>query len=556
MSLNKITVADSLLAELKRIGVDTIFGIISIHNIPFFDALQRDGTFRLVSARHEGAAVNMADAFARISGKLGVVLTSTGSGAGNAAGALIEAWNGGAPLLHVTGQVASPYVDTGRGYIHDCKGQLGMLESISKRAYRLRRADQGPAVFRQAIGDALTPPRGPVSVEIPIDFQAMLIPTATIAQSSLLPPVAEPALLATAVDKMAAARRPIIWAGGGAMMSDASPEISELVELLDAAVITSQSGRGIVPETDSRLIGHFATYPKLKEWIATGDLLISVGVRFRGNETSNWSLTPPSEHIGIDADATAMQRNFPHTLGLIGDAKATLSALLPALRTRSLGPKLKYRDEVAALRNALRRDLRDTLGPWEPVLDALREIPPKDAILARDVTVPATVWGARLIERHLPRTTLHASGGGIGQGLPMAIGGQIAAPGKTVVLLAGDGGLLLNIGELAVARHENLPLVVVLFDDGGYGVLRNIQNAHFEGRTIGVEMKSPDFVSIGKAFGFESAGVTTAQQFRTALAEAVSSRRPSLIVIDSNAIGPMKKIFAGPDGGAQLYKPH
>src|ERR1700735_122925 len=118
---NRITVAESLLNELERIGVDTIFGIISIHNIPFFDALERRGTFRIVSGRHEGAAVNMADAYSRISGKLGVVLTSTGTGAGNAAGALIESWNGGAPLLHVTGQVASAYVETGRGYIHDCK---------------------------------------------------------------------------------------------------------------------------------------------------------------------------------------------------------------------------------------------------------------------------------------------------------------------------------------------------------------------------------------------------------------------------------------------------
>src|SRR4051812_7389828 len=139
-----ITVAESLLHELKRIGTDTIFGIISIHNIPFFDALQRDGGFRVVSARHEGAAVNMADAYSRISGKLGVALTSTGTGAGNAAGALIESWNGGAPLLHITGQVASNVADTGRGYIHDSKGQLGMLESIGKRAFRVRRAEQAP----------------------------------------------------------------------------------------------------------------------------------------------------------------------------------------------------------------------------------------------------------------------------------------------------------------------------------------------------------------------------------------------------------------------------
>src|SRR5215468_6139933 len=118
----KITVADALLKELERIGTDTVFGIISIHNIPFYDAIERHGSFRVVTGRHEGAVVNMADAYARISGKLGVALTSTGTGAGNAAGALIESWNGGAPLLHVTGQVASHLADTGRGYIHDSKG--------------------------------------------------------------------------------------------------------------------------------------------------------------------------------------------------------------------------------------------------------------------------------------------------------------------------------------------------------------------------------------------------------------------------------------------------
>src|SRR5436190_16611582 len=152
--MTKITVADSLLSELERIGVDTVFGIISIHNIPFYDALERHGGFRVVTARHEGAAVNLADAYSRVSGKLGVVFTSTGSGAGNAAGAIIESWNGGAPLLHITGNVASDFIETGRGYIHDCKDQLGMLKSVSKDAHRVTRAEQAPAIFRRAIVEA------------------------------------------------------------------------------------------------------------------------------------------------------------------------------------------------------------------------------------------------------------------------------------------------------------------------------------------------------------------------------------------------------------------
>src|SRR5215831_9311213 len=206
----KITVANALLKELERIGVDTVFGIISIHNIPFYDAMQRHGGFRVVTGRHEGAVVNMADAYSRVSGKLGVALTSTGTGAGNAAGALTESSNGGAPLLHVTGQVASEYLETGRGYIHDCKDQLGMLKSVSKEAFRVRRADQAPLTLRKAIRTAMGSPAGPVSVEIPIDFQASLIAVPSIVMGEEKPEVPSDRELANAVQGMLRANRPVI----------------------------------------------------------------------------------------------------------------------------------------------------------------------------------------------------------------------------------------------------------------------------------------------------------------------------------------------------------
>jgi acetolactate synthase-1/2/3 large subunit len=553
---NKITVADALLRELESIGVDTIFGIISIHNIPFYDSLERHGGFRVITARHEGAVVNMADAYSRVSGKLGVALTSTGTGAGNAAGAIIESWNGGAPLLHITGNVASEFLETGRGYIHDCKDQFGMLKSISKGAHRIRRPEQAPALFRRAIVEACAPPPGPVTVEIPIDFQAQLIDVPSIITSHTTTPVLSENELAVAVERLLASKRPVIWAGSGAMFSDASTEVTALMELLDAAVVTTQSGRGIVPETDSRCIGHFATFAALQEFLGKSDLLVSIGVRFRGNETSNWSLKTPAEHIGIDTDPAAINRNFSHSLGLIGNAKTIVAQLVTNIRSNKPQPKPGYREEVSEMRRSLRQEVHDTLGPWEGILRAIQDILPDDAILVRDVTVPATTWGSRLILRRFPRTTLHASGGGIGQALPMAVGAQIAAPSRTVVALCGDGGLLVNIGELASAQQEDAPIIVILFDDHAYGVLRNIQNAHFDQRRIGVDLKSPDFVGIARAFGFESERVRSADEFRTAFSKAVQSRQPWMVVVDSDSIGPMKKIFAGPDGGAQLYKPH
>jgi acetolactate synthase-1/2/3 large subunit len=552
----KITVADALLKELERIGVDTVFGIISIHNIPFYDALERHGGFRVVTARHEGAVVNMADAFSRVSGKLGVAFTSTGTGAGNAAGALIESWNGGAPLLHVTGNVASAYLETGRGYIHDCKDQFGMLKSISKEAYRVHQPQEAPLIFRRAIGQAIQPPPGPISVEIPIDFQASLITVPDLLDSPPSSGMPDEHELAAAVDRMLNAKRPLIWAGSGAMFSDSGAAVTELMQLLDAGVITTQSGRGIVPETDSRCIGNFATFETLRDFIKKADLLISIGVRFRGNETSNWVLQTPSEHIGIDADPAAINRNYPHSIGIVGDAKTVVPALVRLIRAKQPKPKLEYREEVAVLYRALRKEVRDTMGPWEGILESIQEFMPEDAILVRDVTVPATTWGSRLITRRYPRTTLHASGGGIGQALPMAIGAQLGAPKKTVVALCGDGGLLVNIGELAAARQENTPIVLIVFDDGGYGVLRNIQNAHFDGRRIGVDLQSPDYVTVGRGFGFNSERVRSVEEFRKAFSQAVKSREPWMVVVDSNAIGPMKKIFAGPDGGAALYQPH
>src|SRR5262249_53142381 len=157
-----------------------------------------------------------------------------------------------------------------------------------------------------------------VSIEIPIDFQASEISLPSMVTAADLPRVPSDEELLPAVEKMLEARRPVIWAGSGAMFSDSAAEVTELMRLLGAAVITTQSSRGIVPETVSTCIGHFATFPALQNFVAKADLLISIGVRFRGNETSNWSLNPPAEHIGIDADPQAINRNFPHSVGIIG----------------------------------------------------------------------------------------------------------------------------------------------------------------------------------------------------------------------------------------------
>ena len=550
---DRITVGDAVVAELARAGVDTVFGIISIHNIPIYDALARHGGFRVVKPRGESGAVNMADAYARAGARLGVAITSTGTGAGNAAGALIEADTAGTPLLHITGQVPSEYIDSGRGYIHECRDQLSMLESISKQAHCVQRPEQASSILPLAIGQAVEAPTGPVSVEIPIDFQSRLIVSSQIAVSEPQPSVESPDVSA-AVAEVLKSERPVMWAGSGVFRGGAVLEFRKLVDLIDAAVITSHGARGTLPEADPRCVGFFANDPDVRKLLGSADLLISVGTRFRGNETGYWDVGVPANHIGIDIDPNAVNRNYPHSMALIGDSRPILSALVAGLEERGAASKPDYRRDVLRAREASRARMRESMGPYQAILDAIRETIPAGGIVVRDVTIPTTTWASRMIEVTEPRQTLHSATIGIGQALPMAIGASIARPEATVLVLSGDGGFLVNPGELAVILEEGLSFTIVVFDDGGYGVLRNLQNKVFDERRIGVDLKSPDFVGLAQAFGVEAVRVGDGNQFRSALEKAIESPQAWMIVIDAGQLGTTPKPFTGTPS-LDLYRP-
>ena len=194
--------------------------------------------------------------------------------------------------------------------------------------------------------------------------------------------------------------------------------------------------------------------------------------------------------------------------------------------------------------------MRATLGPYETVVDDLHAVLPRDAVRVRDVTITSTTWGNRLLEVYEPRTSIHAVGGGIGQGFQMALGAKVGRPDRPVVCLAGDGGLLVNVGEWATAVQEQLGVVVVLFNDGGYGVLRNIQNRTMAGRHIGVDLRTPDFIGLATAFGAWARRVRAIAEFRPALEAAFAAGGPALVELDMAAIGPPAVAYGGPPPGA------
>ncbi|MCO0599243.1 thiamine pyrophosphate-binding protein [Peribacillus butanolivorans] len=533
----EFTVADAIVKELVQAEVDVVYGIVSIHNMPIYDAMLREGSIRIVTSRGESGAVNMADAYARATGKLGVVLTSTGAGAGNGAGSLTETWNSGTPLLHITGEADSNYIGTDQRYIHEAKDQLKMMEGANKTAYLLKRPKQITPFMRKAIKEALTVPTGPVTISIPTNFQARIIPqNQLIDVETVQNPEVKINIPADVVEKIATAKRPVIWAGNGVIASGASEELQALVDQIQPAVVTSESGKGSIPENHPLCIGNFAVTPQMEELLKKSDLLISIGVRFRGSETYSWTLPVPENHINIDLNPNAFNRNFDTLYTLVGDAKAVLHEINSALKNKEINPDAAFVDEVKSARQAVRDDLRSQIGPYGEVADIMREQLPENTILVTDVTIPGYTWGNKLFDIYEPRNYLYMTGGGIGQGLPMAIGAQIGQPEKPVVLIAGDGGFMVNAGEMITAIQEDTPIIVLLFDDGGYGILRYYQEAAY-GRLTSVDLKNPDFVMMAKSMGFESEKVRSVDEFKEGLANAIASKKPYMVVVDVEAVG-------------------
>ncbi|MFH8569741.1 thiamine pyrophosphate-binding protein [Streptomyces sp. NPDC017993] len=538
---------DLLVALLRDLGVDTVFGVVSVHNLPLVEAVDRD--LRFVPVRHEATAVNAADGHGRARGGLGCALTSTGTGAGNAAGSLIESLSAGSRVLHVTGQIDSHHLGAGRGFIHETRDQLGMLRAVSAHAATVPDAASAGAVLREAAAHALGPAGGPASVEWPIDLQyAPQDPAALPAPPAPAePPLPAPAALDEAARLLAAARRPLLWAGGGA--TTAGPELAALLTELNAGLVTSNSGRGAVPEDHDRCVGNFATTPAGRELLAEADLLLTVGTHFRSNETADWSLRLPAVHLQIDHDPAALGRSYPAALTLHGDAATTLTALRQRLTdTPPTGGRAADRAWTARVRDVreeVRAALRDQIGPQAAICDAIRAALPRTAVIARDVTVPASSWGNRLLEIYAPHTNVFPRGGGIGQGLGMGIGAALAHPDAPTLVMAGDGGLAVHLGELLTLAQERPRLTLVVFNDGGYGVLRNMQDRYFDRRS-GVDLATPDFAALAHATGLPYARIAAPDDAAPVLAAATASEGPTLVEVDLTALGPMKTPFTPP----------
>lgn len=543
----QITVGAAIAAFLEECGVKAAFGVISIHNMPILDALHERGRIRFVMARGEAGGTNMADAYARTTGRLGVCLTSTGTAAGNAAGAMVEALTAGTPLLHLTGQIETPYLDQSLSYIHEAPDQLTMLQAVSKAAFRVRSVETALSTLKLAVQTALTAPTGPVSVEIPIDIQAALIPVPTdLRPLPVVASVPSDRALDELAERLARARRPLLWLGGGARHAGAA--VARLMAM-GVGVVTSTQGRGIVPEDDVRSLGAYNLHKPVENFYQTCDAMLVVGSRLRGNETLKYELKLPRPLYRVDADPAAEGRCYATDYFVNGDSALVLDGLADRLQGRlSVDPA--FMADLRAARAAAEKSLLDGLGPYTELVSQLQQAAGRNFNWVRDVTVSNSTWGNRQLHIFDPRAGVHALGGGIGQGLAMGVGAAVGAAvtgsGRKTFCLSGDGGFILNLGELATAVQEKADVVYVLMNDQRYGVIQNIQDAQYGGRRCYVDLHTPDYAQLCAALQLGHAHVSDLAQLGAALDKALSARGPFILEIDMLAIGSFKTAFAGP----------
>ena len=533
------TGADLIADALAQMDVDHVFGIVSIHNMPILDAINRLGKTKIVDVRHEQAGTHAADGYARATGKLGVMIASTGPGTSNTVTGLYEAQYGSSRVLVITGQAETAFYGKGLAYVHEAENQVPMLASVCRRVESPRHVDQLGAAFNAVVADMFTGRGAPGALEIPIDIQYAETQAHTVVLPKPQQFAADERVIDKAVDKIVNTTRRIIVAGGGVIAAGATEELQALAKALDCPVVTTVDGRGVLPEDHPQCIGNYYNSAGIYQAIQGADLTIAVGTKFAvGVDGQFQAQTPPGEMIQIDIDGNMIGRTHKAHIGVLADAKMALTAINASL-SETLPNDSQFNNVVYEARDGVRQAMRSRLGPdWPQVMDAIRAKLPRESVVVRDQTISAYNWGNQQFPIYEPRTSVSPTSGAIGPGFPMSVGAAVGTNQKTVVI-HGDGGFMFHATELATCAQYQVPLIVCVFNDSGYGVLRWLQENRF-GRINETDLGKVAFAQMAQSMGVPAERVQSVAEFEAAFDRAMDAQGPYLLDIDMEHFAPME----------------
>ncbi|MGF6395596.1 5-guanidino-2-oxopentanoate decarboxylase [Pseudomonas plecoglossicida] len=531
-----LTCGELLVELLEGLGVDTVFGIPGVHTVELYRGLPNTA-IRHVTPRHEQGAGFMADGYARVSGKPGVCFIITGPGMTNITTAMGQAYADSIPMLVISSVNNTGQLGMGGGRLHELPSQSNLVSGVAAFSHTLMRPDELPEVLTRAFAVFTGARPRPVHIEIPIDV--ITAPADHVRRKlGALPsrPGPCPHAIVRAAAMLKAAKRPLLLLGGGC--ADAAAEAQRLAEALDAPTAYTINAKGVLPKGHPLALGSNQTWVPVRKRVLASDLILAIGTElgetdYDGVFDGNFRIESPL--IRIDIDAEQLNRNHPADLAILSDARQAMQALVAAL-----GEVPAFNAEgVGSQRAATVRAELDAQWPanWKgqcKVLDSLQRTLP-DLIVAGDSTQPV-YSGNYLFEATRTRSWFNSATGygTLGYGLPAAIGAKLAAPQRPVIALIGDGGIQFTLPELASAVEAGAPIIVLLWNNSGYGeIKRYMQNRDIP--TLGVDIYTPDFQGLARAFGCNAEKVTSLDHLAALLETAAKADRPTLIEVWEHA---------------------
>jgi acetolactate synthase-1/2/3 large subunit len=519
-----VTSGQAIVESLIQHGVDRIFGIPGAHTYKLIDALyERSSEITLTGTRHEQAAAYMAYGYAKSSDGVGVFTCVPGPGVLNAGAALCTAYAANAPVLCLTSEIFAAEMGQGHGILHELPDQLAILKGITKWADKIDHPTQVPAAMSRAFSEMTTGRQRPVALECPWDTLGVQALVDFDVQPQRVPMTEpDPDAIAQAVKLIAGASNPMIMVGSGA--NKAGAETLELAKLLQAPVTCHRNGHGIVASDQPYALSFAASY---KHWPKT-DVLIALGTRME-LPYQRWKKLPPGlKIVRIDIDPMEMVRRKVD-VGIVSDAKPGLRALVDALKAK-MGKRVSREEEFSATKAASRRDI-EVCQPQLSYLDAIRKVLPRDGFFVEEICQAGFTarFGFPVYE---PKT--YVSSGyqdNLGFGFMTALGVKVANPNKAVVSVAGDGGFMFGVQELATAVQSKINLVSIVFNNNVFGNVRRDQQTFFGGRNIGDRLVNPDFIKLAESFGVRAMRATNPQELTVSLERALAADAPVLIEV-------------------------
>jgi acetolactate synthase I/II/III large subunit len=515
-----------VVAALRAEGVRHVFGIPGLHNLPIYDALLRDSTITHILTRHEAGAAFMADGYARAGGAPAVVLATTGPGATNTLTPLAESYAGSVPVVVVTSDIASTLVGRDLGALHEVPNQIECFRPVTRWAEAVTEAAAIPGTVAGAFDLLRTGRPGPIVISIPNDLLAARVEATPAPGGHGRRPPCHVADIEAATRLLRAARRPLVIAGGGVTAAGAEAELAAVARRLGAPVVTTVSGRGAFDERDALWQGVLPDRRAIGTALVGADVILAVGCKFghRSLEKLGLGLTPHQTLIHLDLDPTVIGRVFKAHVGLVGDARDGLAGVVAAL-----GPGASTAEWDRAALAAARTDAGPRFTPAiAALLDTLRRALPDETIVVNDQT-GLTYWMEWRFPVRGPRTFLYPVGSAaLGYAVPAAIGAKIARPDRPVLCVAGDGGFMYSVSELATAVKYRLPIVFLVLNDERYGAIKWLQERLYD-RWGETELVNPEFPALARAFGARGERLPDVEALARALAHAFAADGPTVL---------------------------